>query len=306
MESYHGLIITAQDAIILVEASRKKLIPTVSRRLTDYERATLVKNGAVFVWNENSSNMKRWTDGKNWSASRVNGVFLSYKEMQPTRTKERCVSYKNKGLVEQSFSVPLKCGGKVHVVSYLTNDFASQGELPRPSIDRQFTGLSIDMSLYPRTLLTGFDFNSGSLKTSLKRKLDVDDTVDSFNASKKQRSYSLPLKQPVKQLLPSPRSLSVTSLSTSSIPTSPSSSSISSDSYTFTPVKNSRSPILLPPITISEKRQLPLFRRSYIPVSASLTVGSGNSSLPFSRKLCYSGTVVEDSKILASLDHRFM
>ncbi len=306
MESYHGLIITAQDAIILVEASRKKLIPTVSRRLTDYERATLVKNGAVFVWNENSSNMKRWTDGKNWSASRVNGVFLSYKEMQPTRAKERCVSYKNRGLVKQSFSVPLKTGGKVHVVSYLTNDFASQGNLHRPSTDRKFSGLSIEMSLYPKTLLTGFEFNSGSLKSPLKRKLDAEDDNENFSASKKQRSYSLPLKQPVNQLLPSPRSLSVTSLSTSSIPTSPSSSSVSSDSYTFTPVKNSRSPILLPPITVSEKRQLSLFHRAYIPISASLTVASGDSSLPFSRKLCYGGAAVEDSKILASLDHRFM
>ncbi|GME76168.1 unnamed protein product [Ambrosiozyma monospora] len=153
MESYHGVIITPKDAIILLEASNQKLIPKVPRRLTDYERAKLVKSGAIFIWDESSSKMKRWTDGKDWSASRVNGVFLSYKEMEPTEKNSKTFNYKPKGLVKQSFSVKTKDGLKLHLVSYVSNDFASEEALVRPSEDPRFNDLKIDREQYPASML---------------------------------------------------------------------------------------------------------------------------------------------------------
>ncbi|GMG27044.1 unnamed protein product [Ambrosiozyma monospora] len=153
MESYHGVIITPKDAIILLEASNQKLIPKVPRRLTDYERAKLVKSGAIFIWDESSSKMKRWTDGKDWSASRVNGVFLSYKEMEPTEKNSKTFNYKPKGLVKQSFSVKTKDGLKLHLVSYVSNDFALEESLVRPSEDPRFNDLQIDREQYPASML---------------------------------------------------------------------------------------------------------------------------------------------------------
>ncbi|ODV98246.1 hypothetical protein PACTADRAFT_27055, partial [Pachysolen tannophilus NRRL Y-2460] len=82
MESYHGLILTPRDAIVLLEAARVGLIPKITRRLSEFERQKVIRNGSVFIWDESESGMKRWTDGKSWSASRVSGSFLIYKEME--------------------------------------------------------------------------------------------------------------------------------------------------------------------------------------------------------------------------------
>nr|CEG02703.1 unnamed protein product [Fusarium pseudograminearum CS3487] len=52
-----------------------------SRRPHDRERPTLITSGNVFVYEEGCSGIKRWTDGVNWSPSRILGNFLVYREM---------------------------------------------------------------------------------------------------------------------------------------------------------------------------------------------------------------------------------
>ncbi|KAF2402212.1 hypothetical protein EJ06DRAFT_329508 [Trichodelitschia bisporula] len=84
METYHGHVRTPQDAIILFEACRIGLLPRVQRRLSEKERQQ-IKSGSVFVWDEREAGMRRWTDGKSWSASRVSGSFLTYREMEGKR-----------------------------------------------------------------------------------------------------------------------------------------------------------------------------------------------------------------------------
>lgn len=150
MESYHGLIVTARDALILLEASELELIPVSTRRLTDFERARLVKNGAVFVWNENDSKMKRWTDGRTWSASRVNGAFLTYREMDSSAKKT--LTIKGSGLIKQSFSVINKFGDKYHVISYVDSEFSINENLARPSMDPRFANVVINRDNYPAQL----------------------------------------------------------------------------------------------------------------------------------------------------------
>ncbi|KIN09079.1 hypothetical protein OIDMADRAFT_64809, partial [Oidiodendron maius Zn] len=80
MVTYHGRVSTPADAIILFEACRLGLLPRVQRRLSPNERQS-IESGSVFVWDEREAGMRRWTDGKSWSSSRVSGVFLSYREM---------------------------------------------------------------------------------------------------------------------------------------------------------------------------------------------------------------------------------
>src|SRR5690349_14849740 len=84
METYNVLVRTPTDAIILFEACRMGLLPRVQRRLSEKERQS-IRSGSVFVWDEREAGMRRWTDGKSWSASRVSGSFLTYREMEGKR-----------------------------------------------------------------------------------------------------------------------------------------------------------------------------------------------------------------------------
>ncbi|ODQ61272.1 hypothetical protein WICANDRAFT_29124, partial [Wickerhamomyces anomalus NRRL Y-366-8] len=81
MESYNGAVLSPNDALILLEAARQRLIPKITRRLKDHERQ-LIKPGSIFIWDEKEAKMRRWTDGRSWSASRVTGAFLTYREME--------------------------------------------------------------------------------------------------------------------------------------------------------------------------------------------------------------------------------
>jgi hypothetical protein len=48
----------------------------------DREREELINRGHVFIYEKHSSGIKRWTDGLNWSPSRVLGNFLIYRELE--------------------------------------------------------------------------------------------------------------------------------------------------------------------------------------------------------------------------------
>lgn len=76
-----GWIETTGDALLILEAARRGLIPRVTRRLVDSERK-MITSGSVFVFDEDESGIKRWTDGFFWSPSRILGNFLLYRETE--------------------------------------------------------------------------------------------------------------------------------------------------------------------------------------------------------------------------------
>ncbi|KAJ7113143.1 Gti1/Pac2 family-domain-containing protein [Mycena epipterygia] len=76
---WSGWIETTGDALLILEAARRGLIPRVTRRLVDDERK-MITSGSVFVFDEDESGIKRWTDGFFWSPSRILGNFLLYRE----------------------------------------------------------------------------------------------------------------------------------------------------------------------------------------------------------------------------------
>ena len=70
-----------RDALIILEAVRIGRLRPVTRRLNEDERAAFIQSGSVFVWaeSEDELGLKRWTDGRVWSQSRmreVNRLFL--------------------------------------------------------------------------------------------------------------------------------------------------------------------------------------------------------------------------------------
>ncbi|KAJ8063982.1 hypothetical protein OCU04_007827 [Sclerotinia nivalis] len=182
MDTYHGHVRTPADAIKLFEACRLGLLPRVQRRLSEKERQS-IKSGSVFVWDEREAGMRRWTDGKSWSASRVSGSFLTYREMEGKRGGGQFVPpparrmagktpdsgkgsdedqdmdgdgpdgyrYKPDGLMKQSFSIITSTGQHLHLISYYSRPHPNSPELPQPTTDPQLRGIVPVKGMYPES-----------------------------------------------------------------------------------------------------------------------------------------------------------
>ncbi|KAJ7078118.1 Gti1/Pac2 family-domain-containing protein [Mycena belliarum] len=86
---WSGWIETTGDALLILEAARRGFIPRATRRLVDAERR-MITSGSVFVFDEDESGIKRWTDGCFWSPSRTLGNFLLYRETVKKGTRHEC------------------------------------------------------------------------------------------------------------------------------------------------------------------------------------------------------------------------
>ena len=179
METYYGHVRTPADAIILFEACRIGLLPRVQRRLSEKERQS-IRSGSVFVWDEREAGMRRWTDGKSWSASRVAGSFLTYREMEGKRggahaAAARAVKtpesnkgsdedqgeggeegpdgyrYKPDGLMKQSFSITTSTGQHLHLISYYARAHPTAPGLNQPSSDPALRHIRPQKGLYPES-----------------------------------------------------------------------------------------------------------------------------------------------------------
>src|SRR6266516_1761161 len=172
METYYGYVKTPQDAILLFEACRIGFLSRIQRRLSEKER-TSIRSGTVVVWDEREAGMRRWTDGKSWSASRVSGSFLTYREMEgkrggghgsqssnsrPGKTPESNKGsdedqaeaaeegpdgyrYKPDGLMKQSFSITTSTGQHLHLISYYARSHPTAPGLQQPSTDPNLRGI---------------------------------------------------------------------------------------------------------------------------------------------------------------------
>ncbi|GAO19627.1 hypothetical protein UVI_02022480 [Ustilaginoidea virens] len=167
--TFEGHIASTLDALILFEACLSGNLNHVPRRPHDRERQDLIKSGHIFIYEEHSSGIKRWTDGVSWSPSRILGNFLIYRELeQPfppggigkneigARTSlsgfaaagmnsvgkgtERSLigslidsyPFKNNGLIKKTISVSYQ-GIPHHLVSYYNVNDVVAGRLATPS-----------------------------------------------------------------------------------------------------------------------------------------------------------------------------
>ncbi|KAH8117168.1 Gti1/Pac2 family-domain-containing protein [Phellopilus nigrolimitatus] len=75
----------ARDAQTVFEAVRRGILKPVSRRLNEIERSMFIQSGSIFVWEESDDELglKRWTDGRVWSQSRMREPYLFYDEKLP-------------------------------------------------------------------------------------------------------------------------------------------------------------------------------------------------------------------------------
>lgn len=184
MHTYMGLVRNPADATLIFEACRQGKLPRIQRRLSDRER-NAIRSGSIFVWDEKEAGMRRWTDGKSWSASRVAGSFLTYREMEGKRAVtdlphqsgrgpghsgddsddnhdphdnqkyEMTESYKYKvdGLIKQSFSITTSEDQKLHLISYYGRTFPNNVHLRPPTQDPALMHIQIPRGLYPESTL---------------------------------------------------------------------------------------------------------------------------------------------------------
>jgi Gti1/Pac2 family transcription factor len=119
--------------------------------------------------------MRRWTDGKSWSASRVSGSFLTYREMEgkrgassfplPNKTADTQggpqqeeaeegpdgYRYKPDGLMKQSFSITTSQGQHLHLISYFARSHATAPGLNQPSTDPSLRSIRPQKGMYPES-----------------------------------------------------------------------------------------------------------------------------------------------------------
>jgi hypothetical protein len=187
METYYGHVRTTADAIKIFEACRLGYLLRVRRRLSEKERQS-IKSGSVFVWDEQEAGMRRWTDGKSWSASKVSGSFLTYQEMKrkqgggtfaPAPTRQRIArktpdsgresdqdadmdsggpdgyKYEQDSLIKQSFSITTSSGQHLHLISYYSRHHANSPDLPQPTTDPALRHIIPAKKVHPETVLSG-------------------------------------------------------------------------------------------------------------------------------------------------------
>ncbi|CAO3633435.1 unnamed protein product [Cunninghamella blakesleeana] len=171
METFIGHIKTPQDALIVFEACRRGILNRVKRRLSNKERMS-IKSGSIFAFDESEAGMRRWTDGRTWSPSRVLGSFLTYRELDTKRRprklsslhgeKNQCI-YKPNGLIKQSFSICTANNQKIHLISYYSKSDVLNGRLTLPTQDTHLSKIGIPKGLYPE--LNPLDTSGGHSAT---------------------------------------------------------------------------------------------------------------------------------------------
>ncbi|KAK4114101.1 hypothetical protein N656DRAFT_705738, partial [Canariomyces notabilis] len=78
-----GFIADGMDACALIMACVQGRYRAATRRPREHERERLVVSGNIFVYKrDKNTNLTRWTDGVNWSPSRLQGPFIFYREIQ--------------------------------------------------------------------------------------------------------------------------------------------------------------------------------------------------------------------------------
>ncbi|KAG5859547.1 gluconate trasport protein [Encephalitozoon hellem] len=161
IESFYGRMENESDCLVLIDLARRGLIPRVQRRLTPRERKQ-IRHGSIFVYCEEESAVRRWTDNMAWSPSRVQGVFLMYKQLLT-----------GSPLIKKTYSAV--CGDRnFHVVGYLQADFTGD-ELPPVSILYRGVGFPTDIRIKKK-----LSFQQGRCYKSKVENIELAEPTEGF------------------------------------------------------------------------------------------------------------------------------
>ncbi|CAI4053585.1 hypothetical protein SUVZ_15G3330 [Saccharomyces uvarum] len=151
----YGYIDNEEDLALIFQGIFDEQLRCVERRPYEAEKAKLAGSGNIFVFSEEKSGIKRWTDGFSWSPSRISGKFLVYREYNRLGPAQNSIlhdicdynifersnrQYFYTGLLKKTFSLKF-CTDHTnsnsmetfHIVAYYTEKDILQGSLKRPS-----------------------------------------------------------------------------------------------------------------------------------------------------------------------------
>ncbi|KAJ7907482.1 Gti1/Pac2 family-domain-containing protein [Mycena leptocephala] len=159
--SFYGAVETTMNALRLVYAAHLGIIPRMTRRLSDFERGTMIESGAVFVYSVEESGITRWTDGLLWSPSRIFGNFLIYREINELTDTPECTHrnhrlqtgqhiFKPNGLIKKTITVAIE-GSDFHLIWYYTAADQRSGKLKGPTSCPDIMSLSMEPCLFRAT-----------------------------------------------------------------------------------------------------------------------------------------------------------
>ncbi|KAI0976053.1 Gti1/Pac2 family-domain-containing protein [Xylaria arbuscula] len=139
-----GYVASTMDALIIFEACLSGVLAHVPRRPHDRERPDLIKSGNIFVYEEHSSGVKRWTDGIAWSPSRILSNFLLYRELdRPFQPGEKKRAMKRTKF-EAGVSNQMTTLGHCRPSSVSPRLTMSGAENMDGNADRQYVGSLVD------------------------------------------------------------------------------------------------------------------------------------------------------------------
>lgn len=142
--TFKGYIEDENDALLILQATLDGKLQQIPRRPYEIERPYLIVSGSIFVFVEEVSGIKRWTDGISWSPSRITGKFLVYRELDKSSGQGHghdleisSTSMRYSGLIKKTLSVKLKRAPlhvleNFHIVSYYTIDDAKEKRIMCP------------------------------------------------------------------------------------------------------------------------------------------------------------------------------
>ncbi|CUS21952.1 LAQU0S04e04610g1_1 [Lachancea quebecensis] len=140
--TFHGYIDSTADVLLVLQAVLDGKLAPVERRPYEIERSQLIVSGNVFVFIEELSRIRRWTDGVRWSPSRILGKFLVYRELDKHRRGGPAPLRPN-GLIKKALSLHLYDPGSsqrqtFHLISYYSKRDLHARALSTPSHDPFF------------------------------------------------------------------------------------------------------------------------------------------------------------------------
>ncbi len=165
--TWRGHIETTKDALIIFEAALSGMLAHCIRRPHDRERNSLIISGNVFVYEEGTSGIKRWTDGIPWSPSRILTNFLIYRQLNspfPPGEKKRATKRSQRPVKPgEPYAAPSKSG--------ITEDFSLSGGSPTTPAIKSEESVDKDADRFlVGSLVDSYEFKEGGL---LKKTMTV-------------------------------------------------------------------------------------------------------------------------------------
>ncbi|ADM11783.1 gluconate transport-inducing protein [Encephalitozoon intestinalis ATCC 50506] len=173
MNKIFGYIKTYEEACLVVHAVRLGYFSTIEGRLAPEEREK-IRSGDIFCFVESPNGIKRWTDGKTWSPSKIHGQFLLYQEVpkhmnksaigkrnrqksllgisKRGRTREKIINWDDKlSLNKKTISICLQ-NKTYHVIAYFRPMFFRMSLIKVPL----FSHMDMALKIYPELLSDEF------------------------------------------------------------------------------------------------------------------------------------------------------